>query len=204
MSRAKTTATSGRGAGQPPELPATVSLRALLENGKDHLFRKLLYDLGYLGDLMGSARRHLAAEFDLTPPEYNVVMVVAEFEGELGVSVVEVAKHLHVTGAFVTQQANALVAKKLLEKRPNPNDGRGILLGLTVKASSGIQKNAPNIRAFNDSFFSALDRESFREFSAVVERLIGSGERALLEASTSSDKLSGPIRREAIKRRLKR
>jgi DNA-binding MarR family transcriptional regulator len=159
--------------------PKTVSRSALLEDGEDHRFRKLIYELGYLSELLDRARQHLAATLGLSPPQYNIVMVVAEFQQVHGVSVVDIASHLHVSGAFVTTQANTLVAKGLLEKLPNPNDGRSVLLRLTALAAAEVERVAPHIREFNDRFFASLDRERFVELCRAVSGLIGSAEGAL-------------------------
>lgn len=179
--------------------PVTVSRDALLERGSDHRFRQLLYDLEHLGELLDKSRSHLAAEVGLTPPQYNILMVIAEHQQVHGISVVEIAKNLHVSGAFVTTQANRLVAIGMAEKIPNPSDGRSILLKLTRRGCVEIERIAPNIRAFNDAFFASMSPISFEQFSTTVAELIDTGERALFEAKATRKGRATSARRAAIR-----
>lgn len=181
------------------EMPLTVTRTQLLEKGSDHQFRQLIYDLGRLGEIVNGARRHLADELGVTPAQYSIIMVIAEYEGESGVNVAEVAAHHHVSGAFVTAQVNQLVEAGLIEKSPHPTDGRSVLLRLTPKSKSEIRRVAPHICEFNDMFFSAMSRKSFKEFAGAVADLIRTGEKALLDATTRA-KLSATARRAMLRR----
>src|SRR5258708_7442832 len=116
MARSARIAT-GEAKGRAPaqfRLPSTITRSELLDAGGDHRFRTLIYELGYLSDLLDEARRHLAAALGLSPPQYAIVMVIAQLQETRGVSVVEIANQLHVTGAFITTQAHELVANGMV------------------------------------------------------------------------------------------
>lgn len=168
--------------------PVTISREALLKHGSDHRFRKLLYDFEHLGKLLDRSRSHLAAEIGLTPPQYNILMVVAEHQKDQGISVGDIAKSLHVTGAFVTTQIHRLVAANMVEKIANPDDGRSILVRLAPQGRAEIKRVAPIIRDFNDAFFAPMSRAGFKQFSATVASLIETGEQALLGARVAQPK----------------
>lgn len=156
----------------PMKFDNTVSRSALLENGSDHRFRKLLYDLDHLSSLLSNARGRIAAEIDLTSPQYNILMLIAQKQEDIGVSVSRVARLLHVSGPFVTSQSNILVKKGLVEKVPNPEDGRSILLRLTQEGYESIQHLTPSLRDFNDKVFDNLTKKQFVSMLESVDALI--------------------------------
>jgi len=155
-------------------LPPTVSERALLSGGTDARFRQMVYDLFTVSVRMEAVRDALANELGVSGPQYSILMAIARLAGGEGVPVRQVADQLHVTGAFVTVEAGKLVRAKLVEKSPNPKDGRSVLLRLSAGGAKRLERLAPKVRAVNDRFFGALDRGDFetlaRAASALVQR----------------------------------
>src|SRR6202007_1222564 len=105
----------------------------LLDEGgqTDHRFRQLLYDFSTLGASLEVVRSYLASQLGISPPQYNIAMILANHQNTGGISVSAVAKRLHVSTAFITLEAGSLEQAGLIEKRPNPKDRRGIFLRLT-------------------------------------------------------------------------
>ncbi len=155
-------------------LPATVSAESLLEDGSDERFRQMILDLLHLEAQMREARDRLGAALGVTGPAYAILMTIGRSQGADGVGgirVREVAAKLHVTGAFVTGEANKLVIAGLVEKRPDPGDRRGVRLCLTSVAEAQVEALAPRIRAVNDYFFGDLSRTEFDTLSRLGARL---------------------------------
>ena len=161
--------------------PASVSRAPLLDgDGRDRSFRATVYDLLTVGARMEAVRDRLAAEMGVTGPQYAILMAVAHAQDEEGgAGVRAVARRLHVSGPFVTAQVNRLVADKLIEKTPNPADGRGVILRLTKRGRAAVEKTAPAIRDANDRFFAPLDRDDFEALSDIAARLVDSSEAAV-------------------------
>lgn len=159
--------------------PSTVGRKTLIEGGSDRRLRQLLYDLTRLSTYIESMRARFAVKMNITPPQYNVLMFVAQHQQQIGVTVNTVAKHLHVSGAFVTMQVTQLVKKGLLHKRPNPGDRRSIFLMLTEKGEKAVKAIAPVLRRVNDQLFRSLSRRDFVRISLLVERMIGDAEEVL-------------------------
>jgi DNA-binding MarR family transcriptional regulator len=155
-------------------LPPTVSEPALLSGGSDARFRQLVYDLFTVSVRMEAVRDALAKELGVSGPQYSILMAIARLAGSDGVPVRLVADQLHVTGAFVTVEAGKLVRRKLVEKSPNPKDGRSVLLRLAPRGAERLERLAPKVCAVNDRFFGVLDRGDFetlaRAASALVQR----------------------------------
>jgi len=182
--------------------PKTTSRPELLEKEKDSRFRKLIYELSYLGALLDRARQHLADQFGLTPPQYNIIMVIAQLQDAHGVTVIDIANRLHVTGAFVTTQAHGLIADGMIDKLPNPADGRSVLLRLSAHAEDEILRVSPHIREVNDRIFASLDRDHFMDLSTTVSCLIAGGERAVAESVVQSGTFRLNTRRATARSKL--
>ena len=155
--------------------PATVSKPELLDSdGKsDRGFRQLLYDFSVLGAHLEFARSYLASQLGLSSPQYNIVMIIAQYQGALGVSVTEVAQHLHVTKAFITSEAQRLERRGLVTKFENPKDGRSVLLRLSARGEQKVLQIGPKRLLVNDHLFRGLSGEDFRDLARTVASLIG-------------------------------
>lgn len=168
-----------KAAGGAFKAPLTVSAPALLEDGHDRRFRKLVYDLITIAVRMEAVRDLLGRRMGVTGPQYSILMVVAQAEDAGGVAVGAAADQLHVTGAFVTAEVGKLVRLGLIEKRANPEDRRSVLLRLTAEGMALVGGVAADIRATNDRFFGALGREDFLTLGRIVDRMVGSSRDAL-------------------------
>src|SRR6476620_2665203 len=130
-------------------LPPTVSRADLLEKGSDRPFRTLVNDLFTIASRMEMVRAHLGSRMGISGPQYSVLVAVAHLQGERGVSVGAVAQAMHVTSAFIASESGKLAQLKLLLKRPNPHDGRGVLLSLGPGGRRKLDRVAGEIRAIN-------------------------------------------------------
>jgi DNA-binding MarR family transcriptional regulator len=155
-------------------MPPTVSKPELLdENGtSDRRFRQFLYDFSVLAAHLEFARAYLASRLDLSSPQYNITMIIAQYQGARGISVSDVAQHLHVSTAFITSEAGKLEQRGLIMKRQNPNDGRGVLLRLTPLGEAKVLEIGPKRLLVNDHLFRALSGEDFRQLSKIAASLI--------------------------------
>jgi DNA-binding MarR family transcriptional regulator len=158
------------GAGAAFKPPLSVSSAALLDGGSDRRFRAMVYDLLALEVQMREARDRMAAEMGVSGPGYMIVMVIAQQQAD-GVGVNDVARQLHVSGAFITTEVGKLVQAGLVDKRRNPADRRGVLLRLTGAGEERVHAIAPRIRAVNEYFFGDLTGAEFGTLAGLAERL---------------------------------
>ena len=180
--------------------PLTISHPPLLTRGSDRRFRQLLADFLTVATQLETVRSHLGGRVGLTGPQYSILMAVAHLQAErdgpaagaVGVPVGQVAERLHVSSAFVTAETGKLVRRDLLNKRPNPADGRSVLLSLTPAGRDCVTALAPEVRQVNDLFFGALDAARFEALSSVMADMVGSAARALayIEAVEREDALA--------------
>jgi DNA-binding MarR family transcriptional regulator len=169
--------------------PLTVTAKALVEgSGQHERFRALVADLLRIADGIAAVRDDLGAQLGTSGAGYSVLMAIAQAPRAEGVSVGEVARHLRVTGAFVTMETGKLARAGLVHKRTNPADRRGVLLRLSAEGRRRILALLPRVRAFNDDLFGPITREDFAvlcrlaadlgaRFAAVVPRVTAARER---------------------------
>src|SRR5215472_9418317 len=159
--------------------PATISLPALLHRQSDQQFRLLVQDLLTASRRLEMARDYFGRRINVTGPQYNLLMTVAQLQGTAGVSVGSVAQAMHVSSAFVTSETGKLSDVGLIRKRPNPNDGRGALLSLAPAGRVKIDRLIGEIRTVNDLFFGLLGAQVFAELCASAGALVRGSSEAM-------------------------
>ena len=138
---------------------------------------------------MDAVRERFSELIGVSPPQYAILMTVAQLETTNGATVSAVAEHAHVSGAFVTAEAGKLARMGLIAKRPNPADGRSVLLSLTAKGRGGLEAALPHIRAVNDTFFGKLSEDDFSRLSASAARIVDASAAAVLLAHALSARM---------------
>ena len=159
--------------------PATVSRPALLHKQSDQQFRRLVQDLLTVSRRLEMARDYFGRRINVTGPQYNLLMTVAQLQGTTGASVGSVAQAMHVSSAFVASETRKLSNVGLIRKRPNPEDGRGALLSLAPAGRLKIDRLIGEIRIVNDLFFGLLGAQQFAELCASAGALVRGSNEAM-------------------------
>jgi DNA-binding MarR family transcriptional regulator len=165
---------------EPLAPPLTTTRAALLVDGSDRIFRELLRDLMTMGSQLQELRAGLARHLGVSEPEYRVFLAIAQLQGEKGVSVSDVARHLGVSGAFVTMIVQRLARMGQVRKRPSATDRRGVLLTLTARGRAAMTGFSRRPQMVNDELFGDIDATEFRLLADIVRRVVAGGERAIL------------------------
>lgn len=167
--------------------PVTTARPELTGDGTGERFRQLVSDLLTISVRMDAVRARFAGLVGVTPPQYTILVTIAQMESALGGATVRaVADHMHVSGAFVTAETGKLAIKGLIAKRPNPSDGRSVLLTLAPRGRKALDAALPHIRAVNDVFFGKLDAEEFERLAAAAARIVEASPAAVLLARSLS------------------
>jgi DNA-binding MarR family transcriptional regulator len=160
-------------------MPLTVSKPELLVNGDDQLFRQAIHDaLGFSARLQ-EIRNKLGETIGLSGPAYSILIAIEHLSGNGEVGVSRISDHLHLSGAFVTIEVAKLVKAGLVDKQPNPEDGRRVLLTVTKRAQDLLEELAATQRPVNDAIFAQLSAKQFRAFAEIIGSLVGGTEEAL-------------------------
>src|SRR5512147_3323098 len=130
--------------------PLTVSRETLLVDGSDAECRRMIHDLVGYAHRLEACRDAFARIVGVSGAQYEILMLVSRTKG---LAVGEVAARLHRSGAFITIEANKLVARGILDKGSDPSDGRKVLLKPNAKSRALLERLAPYQRRINDVLF---------------------------------------------------
>jgi DNA-binding MarR family transcriptional regulator len=181
-SRRRTAGDGGRGKSTGTgvrNLPLTTSRRALLTDGSDRRFRKLVHALLGFAAHHERIRNGHARLIGLAGVEYTVLIAIAHLAADGDVNVKTVAKHLHLSGAFITAVVGRLCALGFVHKAADAGDRRRVMLAVSRQGRAALERLAPIQRRVNDVEFAGLTRQQFELLDAIVDRLIENGARAV-------------------------
>ena len=166
-------------------LPPSTTLEALLDTaGSDADFRKLIYGIFTMTVNFDRIRERMATALALSGIQYHILMVIAELSPDHGVTVSTIADRLHTSGAYVTMESKKLMRRGFLDKRPNPDDGRSVLLHLTTEGRDAIDSFTLHLQNINDELFDGMGPETFARFQEIVEHMTRTSARAADLAET--------------------
>jgi len=158
--------------------PLSTTLDVFLKGGSDGEFRRLIYELTSIFNLMLRTRRHFAGYMGVTEPQALMMFIIAETQAA---TVGQIAQRIDVSSQFVTTEIGNLVQKGIVEKRPNEADRRSMFLSLTVKGQNLLRELAPLRRKANDTTFRSLTANRVSTLHDILNNLISDGRIALHE-----------------------
>jgi MarR family transcriptional regulator, organic hydroperoxide resistance regulator len=143
-------------------LPLSVSLPAVLIEGSDYEFRRLIHRMILNEGRLVAIRKSFARKVGVTGAQYTMMMALLRLQGNAGIAIGALADFLEVTGPHVTGEVRKLVAKGYVRKNANPRDKRGVLISLTRQGKSRLLSAFAFIRSVNDILFQGVTAEEFR------------------------------------------
>lgn len=161
------------------ELPLTISRPELLREGNDRQFRHLVHSLFGFAAHHERIRSGHAKVIGVSGIEYTVLISIAHLSRQGDVNIKTVADHLYLSGAFITAVVGRLLKMGLVNKKTDAGDRRRVSLTVPAKGHKALERLAPIQRRVNDVEFGCLSRDEFDFLTAVVDRLVDSGARAV-------------------------
>jgi len=171
--------------------PLSVSHRALLLQGKDEVFRDLIYSMVLSFGRLLSCREAFGREIGLTGSQYTVLIGVAHRQGSQGVSIRALAEHVLLASTHVTTEVGRLIRKGLLQKRPNRDDRRSVLVSLSPRGKCVLAGLAPFLRQINDTLFQDIGRAEFDSLGQILQRFTRNTEAAMLQIAPRQSSVRG-------------
>lgn len=163
--------------GDESVIPLTVSLPALVEDGTDTGFRTTIFRMVTALGILQNCREAFARSMDLTSNQFAVLVGVRYSQGDEGVSIRALADYIQIASTHVTTEVGRLLDKGLLVKRPNPNDGRSVLVSLSETGEEAVSSVAPYMREVNNALFEGFTRKEFQTMDRLMRRLHTNGIR---------------------------
>lgn len=129
-----------------------------------------------LGELVMEVSRGLRRRFaailepwGITPHEARALRVVGHHEPtRLGV----VAQHLRIAPRSVTDVADALEARGLVAREPDPSDRRATRVALTPEGRRILDELDAARRADSEDYFAVLSDRDRRALARILDRLV--------------------------------
>jgi DNA-binding MarR family transcriptional regulator len=168
------------------KLPLSISLPALLVDGTDREFRRLIYRMLIAEARLVDIRKAIARQVGVSGAQYTVMMAILHLEGDAGVSVSGLATYLEVTGPHITGEVRTLAARGLVQKTANPSDMRGVQLRLSSDGRKRLLDAFDFIQQVNDILFDGVSQDEFRTLAAFHEKFIRNTALALQWTRQSS------------------
>jgi DNA-binding MarR family transcriptional regulator len=159
--------------------PLSVTRPELLRDGSDAAFREVIWDLLVVANRLHKFPEAFGRALGITGAQYAVLIATAHIQGARGTGIRQLADHMHLPAPHVTTTVGRLVTAGLLAKRPNPEDGRGVLVSLSPQGEAALRRLAPFQQQVNDALFEGLSREQFDAFARLIEAMVGNSRRAL-------------------------
>lgn len=83
----------------------------------------------------------------------------------------EIARRLIISTASVTSLLDTLERRKLVERRPDPNDRRGLLIAITPAGQRLVQQYVPQVVALQTAVMQDIDEHDRQQVIAVLRRI---------------------------------
>ena len=164
-------------AGAP--LPLSVSRPAVLLDGGDHEFRRLIHRMILNEARLVDIRKAIAKRVGVSGAQYTMLMAVLRLQGDGGIAISALADFLEVSGPHVTGEVRKLVAKGYVRKNANPKDRRGVLISLTRHGKNRLLAAFAFIRSVNDILFDGVTAEEFRTLVRFNQKFMKNSSLAL-------------------------
>jgi MarR family transcriptional regulator, organic hydroperoxide resistance regulator len=176
---ASTSAKGERSTRAERRLPLSISRPALLIDGADREFRRLIYRMIITESRLVDIRKAIAQRVGVTGTQYTMLMAILHLQGDQGISVGDLADYLEVTGPHITGEIRKLVAKGFVRKTANPQDRRGVLLQLSTEGRGRLLSAFDFIRNVNDVLFDGVSGEEFKALTKFNQKFMRNTSLAL-------------------------
>lgn len=164
---------------RPQAAPTVTHSDMLSPDGSDVAFRRMVHDALAFASRIQAVRDGFARLIGLTGVQYTILISIYHLQYEQDVAISTVARHLHLSGAFVTTETNKLVREGLVEKFQDPDDRRRVILRTTPEAQARLARLADVQSRVNDVHFAPLAHGDFDKFKRLVSDLVDSTDSAL-------------------------
>lgn len=162
------------------KVPLTIGRKELLVDGSDNMFREMIHNSLAFSVRLEAIRDGFAKYIGLTGIQYTILISIAHLDTEKQVGVSEVAKHLSLSGTFVTTETRKLVNMGLITKEVDKDDKRRVSLKLTPLAEKSLEELSTIQSDINDMHFEPLTKGDFQRFTFLMKELTLSTDRALV------------------------
>jgi DNA-binding MarR family transcriptional regulator len=112
----------------------------------------------------------IAAEHDLSLTQLRVLAILRDRQGSMS----DLATYLGLDKSTVSGLVDRAEKRGLLQRTPNPLDGRGVDVALTAEGSRLAEQGAAEVAEALAPLIGGLSPHEARRLTALLERMLGS------------------------------
>lgn len=140
----------------------------MIENEFDRAIADFMWNVVEIHAQLEDIHTSWAGLLGITEPQWLILMAVTELDEGKGVAGIDIANKLRIHPAFVTSQSKALEKGGLLSRRPGADDARFVLMSLTAKATTDVEKLSKRKLALNSTMFNGLDEKTLANLNVAL------------------------------------
>ncbi len=125
-----------------------------------------------LGHHLDRARRQAFAEHDIESWEFDVLAALRRSGTPYQLSPGRLLKETLVTSGTMTNRVDRLVARGLVERMPDPNDRRGVLVRLTAAGRVTVDSALEGLLSREQALLAGLDTAEQRTLARLLHTLV--------------------------------
>lgn len=125
-----------------------------------------------LGRLLDLARRDAFTAHEIEPWEFDVLAALRRAGKPYRLSPGQLLKETMVTSGTMTNRIDRLTARELVERSPDPNDRRGVLVGLTGAGKRAVDGAFETLLASERELLGELSTAERRQLAELLKRLM--------------------------------
>jgi DNA-binding MarR family transcriptional regulator len=125
-----------------------------------------------LGHHLDRARRQAFTEHDLEPWEFDVLAALRRAGSPYELSPGRLLKETLVTSGTMTNRVDRLTSRGLVERLPDPDDRRGVLVRLTPAGRTTVDGALEGLLTREQALLAGLDGAEQRRLAALLRALV--------------------------------
>ena len=118
------------------------------------------------------ARREAFAAHDLEPGEFDVLAALRRAGKPYALSPSQLLSLTLVTSGTMTNRIDRLEQKNLVNRTPDPNDGRGVLVQLTTQGKSAVDRALDELLEREHNLLSKVAKSDRDKLAAVLRDVV--------------------------------
>ena len=143
----------------------------MIEKKLDRAITDFIWNIVEIHSQLEDIHTSWAGLLGITEPQWLILMAITELDQGRGVAGIDIANKLRVHPAFVTNQTKSLEKAGLISRRPGADDARFVLMSLTDKATSEIEKLSKRKLALNSTMFNEVDEKTLDELNEALAKI---------------------------------
>jgi len=135
---------------------------------------RIAYSVGRLDRALRQRMGKVTTQYGLTVAQYTVLSVL-QARGRL--SNAQLARRSLVSPQAMNEIVEAMAAKRLVARRPDPEHGRIVHIAITARGDAVLAKCDEAVRRLEGEMLTGLNETQRRQFQALLRSCIGTLER---------------------------